>query len=216
MPLTRLRHGLGLGLVALVLVTSVGACEREPEGDDEVGEDEGPQVEQAHAPNLQWKRAHAVQQDLMQALELEADEVCLEVGTAPCVDQVHLVALGGHDPFDLGLYESLDAPLTTTPIALDRVVLSACVKRVELDRDGEGVVFGALDLEAPTPAADDAALSTTTTNLYRRFLARDPLEPELAIIAKLGLDDEGQPVVGHEFASLACYAIGTTSEFLFF
>ncbi len=210
------------GLVSLLAAALAIACSTGPGSDDgdhsdESGDEESePQVEPAQAPNLQWKRASALEQDLMRALELEADQVCLEVGTAPCISEVHQVALGGHDPFDLGLYESLDAPLTTSPIALDRVVLSACGNRVALDRQGSALVFDQLALDEPAPSAEDERVAATITALYRRLLARDPLPSEIELVAGLTVDDQGEPVAGHEFASLACYTIGTTSEFLFF
>jgi hypothetical protein len=169
--------------------------------------------------DLQWKRHHAVQQDLMQALALDATQVCTELGERSCTEEVHLVPLGGHDPFGLGLYESLDEPLVTTPLALDRVVLSACGTRVDLDEaagQGSAVVFTALDLAAPAPAGDTDGFRLTVRDLYRRLLARDPAEAELEALRELTVDDAGTPVLGAEFAKMACFAIGTTTEFLLF
>jgi hypothetical protein len=206
-------------LLSMALALVVSACSTDDAGTDE-GEAEGeaPAIEPSSDPDLQWKRAAAVEHDLTRALELTTDQLCLEVGIAPCVSQVHLVALGGHDPFGLGLYQSLAAPLATTPLALDRVALSGCAARADLDREAgnAAVVFKGLDLGAPAPAADDPKLAAMVTELYHRLLARDPLATEIETLGQLTVDDAGEPIAGRDFAVLACYAVATTTEFLFF
>jgi outer membrane murein-binding lipoprotein Lpp len=203
-------------VLALVLLAGCGSGDDIIAPDDEVGED--PALEVSRDPDVQWKRAAAVERDLMRALELSSEQLCREVGVAPCVSQVHLVALGGHDPYGLGLYESLAAPLATTPIALDRVVLSGCAARADLDRDAgnAAVVFTGFDLAAVTPAGDDPRVAAMVTELYHRLLAREPLVAEIETLGELTIDDAGEPIGGRDFAVLACYAIATTTEFLFF
>ena len=169
--------------------------------------------------NLQWKRYAAVEADLAQALALPKDELCNEFGLESCIRKVHLVPLGGNDPFDTGLLEASAEPLATTSSAIDRILLSACSRRVELDREAgtdAAEVFTELDLDGDAPAASAAAVRDTVTTLYRRLLARDPDAHELPIVAALVVDEDGEPVSAADFATLACYAIGTTTEFLFF
>ena len=202
--------GVLLGLVACQGDNPGGG---EDDGDGTGGE---PQVEPSSKHDLQWKRAYALERDLMRALELEADEVCLEAGSEPCISQVHLVALGGHDPIGLGLYESLADPLTTTPIAVDRVMLSACGSRAEADASGGAVVFTDLDLSGPAPEASNEAVGGTATALYRRLLSRDPLAEEIELLAQLTVDDAGDPVSAVDFAKLACFTVASSTEFLFF
>jgi hypothetical protein len=210
--MTRLQR---LSFLALALL--LGGCgSDDTSAPDDSGE--APAVEPSSDPDLQWKRSAAVERDLMRAFELSSAQLCLEVGVAPCVEYVHLVALGGHDPFGLGLYESVSAPLATTPIALDRVALSGCAARADLDRAAgdAAVVFGAIDLDAPAPAADDPQVAAMITELYHRLLARDPLDTEIAALGELTVDEAGEPIAGRDFAVLACYTIATTTEFLFF
>jgi hypothetical protein len=199
---------------ALLLVGCSGDDTQAP--DDEG--DETPAFEPSRDPDLQWKRSAAVERDLMRALELTSEQLCLEVGSAPCVQYVHLVALGGHDPYELGLYESVASPLATTPIALDRVVLSGCAARADLDRDAgdAAAVFKGVDLGEPAPAADDPKVAAMITELYHRLLAREPLATEIAALGELTVDEAGEPIAGRDFAVLSCYAIATTTEFLFF
>lgn len=206
--------------LAFALALALAACGTDDSSgvDDDESSGEAPAIQPSSDPDLQWKRAAAVEHDLTRALELTSEQLCLEVGVAPCVSQVHLVALGGHDPFGLGLYQSLAAPLATTPIALDRVALSGCAARADLDREAgaAAVVFKGLDLAAPAPAADAPELATMVTELYHRLLARDPLATEIEALGQLTLDEAGEPIGGRDFAVLACYAVATTTEFLFF
>lgn len=170
-------------------------------------------------PNLQWKRHLAFEADLSRALELLPEELCTEFGRESCIRRVHLVPLGGHAPFETGLFESALEPLATTPTIVDRVVLSACSNRAELDKTlglAGAKVFRQFDLAAPAPAPDSPAAQTLVTELYRRLLARDPDENERALVASMALDEGGQPLSALDFAKAACFVVGTTSEFLFF
>ncbi len=127
----------------------------------------------------------------------------------------HLVALGSNDPFDINQYEARREPGATTPVALDRVVLSACDTRVQKDIAGPAVIFGGLNLEAASVAADDPAFSPLVVDLYRRFHLRDPTADEVTIATALVADDDGAPVPAADVALAVCFAIGSTSELAF-
>jgi hypothetical protein len=212
------------GLSALCLAaTFAGACS---EGSKAVKTSE-PDAGEAQAdyrisarPDLQWKRFAALEADLSSALELPPEELCIELGRESCIREAHLVPLGGNSPFKTGMLEPSTEPLATTPFAVDRIVLSACSERVKRDREAglsEARVFSQFALDGDAPAPDDAAAAELATSLYRRLLARDPAEHELPLITALAADAEGgRPVAAADFAVLACYAIGTTTEFLFF
>lgn len=162
---------------------------------------------------LLWKRNVALEKDIVRALELEPDEVCNELGTASCTREVHHVALGGAAPFTLGLHKALPTPMLSTAVVVDRVLLSACSNRVAKDVDGPPVVFTAIDLsDERAPAAGDEAFDKTVTALYRRFLSRDPTDEEVSVFGDLVTE----PMTAQEFAILACYAVGSTTEFLFY
>jgi hypothetical protein len=180
---------------------------------EDTGSDE---VQQALRGELQWKRNAALQRDLMRALELPEDGVCNELGRGSCTREIHHIALGAADPLRIGLYEPLPDTLVSTPIVLDRVVMSACVNRADLDQGGAPVVFTDLDFGEEAPAEGDDAFTATVTTLYRRLLSRDPEPHELTTLGGLAVDEAGKPVSAHDFAVLTCFAIGTSSEFLFF
>lgn len=208
---------------AMVLVWLAGCSNEDADGgsrrdDDHIIPAEG-ELRISQRPNLQWKRYAAFEADLARALALPEDELCQELGRASCIQEAHLMPLGGHDPFATGLLRPAEDPLATTPAVVDRVLLSACSKRATLDEEAgsEGAeVFERLDLSADAPPPDDARVQGTVTDLYRRLLARDPNDEERRLVASLARDDADQPVAAAEFAALACFSIGTTTEFLFF
>lgn len=167
--------------------------------------------------DLQWKRYATFEADLAGALELSRDALCREFGEAPCIRAVHLTPLGGNEPFESGLLKPSQEPLATTPTVVDRIVLAACSRRADLDAaDGGGVFGSALDLADSAPEASSAAVHSVVTDLYRRLLARDPSDEEIEVIGGLTRDESGAPVAAVDFAKAACFAIGTTTEFLFF
>lgn len=165
-------------------------------------------------PRLTWKRYHAFESDLARGLELPAEELCTEFGGRSCIREVHLVALGGHEPFATGMLESAREPLGTTPTVVDRVVLSACSARVARDLAGEPAVFTMVDLAASS--IDSGALRAMSIEVYHRFLARDPSEAELEVLESLRRNEAGGDVPASDVAKSVCYAVATTTEFLFF
>jgi len=169
-------------------------------------------------PNLQWKRAAAFRNDLARALDLDEAALCEEFDVASCVDAVHLVALGGNDPFDQALWQPADEPLATTSLAVDRVIVKACDKRVRMDSEAgrSQRVLPLADHAGAAPAPDSPEATTLITELYHRLLGRDPDASEVALVARLTRDDAGASVSGGVFACSACYAIASTTEFIFF
>lgn len=174
---------------------------------------------EASDPTVAWKRTDAVLADLGRGLELTPEQVCLELGTAPC-SAVHRVALGQSDPFDRALYKPFAEPLGTTPIAAERAVLHACVARVTLDASAaDPVVFRQLDLTAPSAGEDlgaQSAFGQDAAEVGRRLLGRDLSDEEIGELAALAVDEGGAKVPASEVAKLVCFTIGTSREFLFF
>jgi hypothetical protein len=174
----------------------------------------GPEIDPAAcAPPAIWKRTDALLADVARALEL--DDPCTELGAAPC-DLVHRSTLGESQPFRRAQYKRPESPFATTPLAFERVVLEACGRRVDADRAGDPRVFTALDLEATAvdPASD--AMRATVTELFQRFHGRTPGDPEIAAIAGLATADDGAPRPASEVAVLACFAVGSSAELLFY
>lgn len=189
-----------------------------------VSTDAGPSPAAPSEKNdLVWKRYRAFEQTLARGLLLDEDQLCDELGRLSCTDTVHLVALGGNDPFAQGLHEPLATPSTTTPVAVERVALAACSAAVTRDSErAVSLVFLDLDLSSSASALDlddeaqRFAVEDTATNLYRRLHAREPLPEEREALKSLTEDDDGAPVLPRDYALLACFAIATTTEALFF
>ena len=165
---------------------------------------------------VQWKRAAVIEADLSHALELAPDELCKELSDKNCIRDVHLVPLGGNEPYVSGLMKPSVEPLATTPTVIDRVVLSACNTRAQRDATGDARVFTKLALDKKLPAADDSAIKDTVVELYKRFLAREPSSEELQLVSSLAEPEGDQELSAPEFAALACFTIGSSTEFLFF
>jgi hypothetical protein len=206
---------VGASVVALALCGGLGCSRGSHEKSDGTAACDAPA-----GPNVTWKRQRVLAQDLKNALALGDDELCTELGTSRCVD-VHRVALGASDPFGHGLYAAFDEPLSTTPIATERLVLAACSRRAELDAaSGAPVVFKGVDLGAGSAmwaaakggGADGAGARALVADLVTRFYGRDATDDEIGIVLELAARAES----GKEFAKLACFAIGTSNEFLFF
>lgn len=157
---------------------------------------------------LLWKRVDVLEADVAAALELDRSSMCIELGTTPCRDGL-LTSLGGNDPFGLGLYEPMDQPLATTPAATERLVLAACAVRRDLDAEGDPVVFTALDWGADT-VAKGAQLDQQVEILFERFLARRATAEEIDAVTSLA----DEPTTPGDFAAAACFAIGSTTEFM--
>jgi hypothetical protein len=192
----------------IALVGMVVACGVAPDGASEAEP-----VTKSTRARLLWKRNVTLEKDIVRALELEPDEVCNELGAASCTREVHHVALGGAAPFSLGLHKALPGPMLSTAVVVDRVLLSACSNRVAKDVEGPAVVFTEIDLRAArAPAAGDDAFVATVDALYRRFLSREPTEEEVAVFGDLVAEE----MTAQEFAILACYTVGSTTEFLFY
>ncbi len=162
---------------------------------------EAPEYRVSTKHDVQWKRYAAFENDLALALELDPANLCTELDRASCIRQVHLMPLGGNDPFDTGILQPASEPLATTPAVVDRVLLSACGQRVSLDQQapaGQASVFKALDLNGPAPAPGDRAVAATITELYHRLLAREPSLDERRIVGELAVSAEGRPVAENQ------------------
>lgn len=169
---------------------------------------------------LLWKGAEPLLNDLGRALALDRAQVCHELGSVPC-EQLYRIALGASDPIGLSLYEPVDMPLANTPTVVERVVLAACIRRVDLDRDlgAAAAVFADIDLDAAALDASSAAVAEQIRALYQRLLGRDPGAAEVAAVASLADPVDGQSVTARDFAVSACMAIASTiastTDFLF-
>jgi len=205
--------------LAMLLAVAVGAaaCGGGASGDDDdVGDDAGPPADASPASvkaRIKFKGNDRLRNEFARALALEPAEVCTELGQYSCTHLVHQVALGGAEPYGLGLHEALPFTTVTTPIAVDRLALFACRERVDRDLAGAGgaVIYDGID------AGADARRGAIVT-LYRRALTRDPTEDEIGHLEQLYTDvAAADPAAAdRSWAIASCFAVTTTMEQLFY
>lgn len=209
-------------LVYLLLALSfvLGACTKKKfniqnrstsaqNGDQAAGEVSPEVKKKMESSTIVWKRYRAFESGVTGALGLTVDQMCVEVGEHSCIDKVHLTVLGGNEPLENGQYERADAPSVLTAFAVDRVILSACKQRLDMDKAGSPQVFKHFPLTGGS--ANEDQLKGQATELYQRFLARDPSAEELDVVAKF-VAEAGS---GEQAALSLCFAIGTHSENIF-
>lgn len=183
------------------------------DSDDPDDPDPDPE-EPAQAPStragVKRKAPSAYARDLAASLEIPPGELCRELSSFDCVD-THLIALGGVEPYDLAVYEPLPEPGVSSPIAVDRIALSACGERWERD-----VANGSLELYAELMEGDTdpSARTAVAQRLIRRLLRRDGEPREIEAVVALW-DDLPEPDA-RTWAQLSCFAIATTLENLFY
>ena len=150
--------------------------------------------------------------DLANGLGLQTWELCAELGTYDCIEDAHLVTLGGVEPAQLGIDDPLPNASVSAPIAADRVAIAACAQRFTRDQAGPSVLFG------PVLDGDTAGnRKTVSENLVRRLLGREPNTAEIGSL--LDLHDTLEPLssdLTRDWSIGACVVVATSTEALFY
>ncbi|WNG35509.1 hypothetical protein F0U61_18890 [Archangium violaceum] len=192
-----------------------------PPGQD-AGTPPPPELARSSRNNLRFKGPERLASDFAAALSLPVEQVCNELGQYPCTTNVHTVALGGVEPYGLGVYEPLPFTGVTTPIAVDRVATAACARRVTLDvtTPSEAVVFGGIELNAQgrLTSREGEPVKNAITSLYQRALLRDPTETEVGALLQLATDIESSSsqAPGRDWMKAACFVVLSSAESIFF
>lgn len=212
-------------LALLVTLTGCGDDESVPPsstgpGNDPPGAEADSQPPSPHAA-VRFKGGDVLATDLAQALALDPSELCNELGRYGCTDTVHVVTLGGVDPYERQIYESMRQTSAATPLAAERVVLAACLERARRDlaSPGEAVVFVGLPLDGARLAdASAPSVGAAIDRLYTGLLARHPAPGETSALTAYYAEIEasGEAAAAERWAALACFAIGSSTEALFY
>lgn len=183
------------------------------------GGDEGPPT--SPKANVKFVGAQRLAKQVGRALDIPPNEICLELGSFDCFG-LHAIALGGTDAFGAGIYEPLKSTTATTPIAVDRVVLAGCIRRVDADlaEPASAVLFGDLPIDDGKLADVDAEpVGAAIERLYQRGLSRSAKEHEVAASRQLYTDIAASgktQAPARDWAVLTCLATLTTMESLFY
>ena len=176
-------------------------------------------IAQSEKGAIRFKGDARLSSDLATGLSLPADALCNELGQYPCTSFVHVIALGGVDPYGKGFYEGLQQTGSTTPNVVDRVVLSACTARVQADLGGSAVIFKNIALSGDRLSdANSPAVRAAITELVNRAWLREPTENEVQSLIALNADIEASMVATPAIAWMqaSCFAVFSSSEFLFY
>jgi hypothetical protein len=174
------------------------------------------------SPKAQVKRMRAdlLRNNLAKILVLDPKGMCLELGRLPCADLVHKVSLGSMDAYGNAQYRHPENISLTSAMSLDRLVLSACMQRAQMDlvNPARGVIFKDVELSADGRLVKSEAVVTAIHTLYQRAFLRDATAREIedhlqfyeAIYAE-------QPIgAARNWMSLSCYAVLTSVEAAFY
>jgi hypothetical protein len=171
-----------------------------------------PPIVASNKARLTFKGGARYASGLAASLEIPRDALCKELSLYDCTDQVHAIALGGVEPYRSGIYEPLPNTAVTTPIAVERVALSACARRARDDfaAPDQALIFRGDAAGADLPAAVD--------KLYQRLLQRSAEASEVEHLRELHREmaTVGHPSLGENWAQLACFAVATSLEALFY
>jgi hypothetical protein len=224
--MVRLKYVLSL----IVIASLVGSCggnilpqetpvANAPDGSDGQGaEPKKPEFNGALSEkgNVKFKRQAVLEADIAATLDLPKDSLCNEFGQFSCINDIHHLALGGVDAYDNNIYDAIAEPIATTPVILERIVISACGLRAEKDfaNEGSAVVFKGIQSEK----ADPISIKESITRLYQRALLRNPKEAEINQLIGLheSLQARSLSEPGKQWAQLACYAVLTSVEYIFY
>lgn len=170
---------------------------------------------------VRFKGGAVLQNELAQALELTRAQVATELGTSDAFD-VHRIALRGAEPYVSGIVDPIENTSVTTPLVVDRIVLSACRSRVDRDlaAPAQGVVFRGLPVDAQGALTRRAApeVGAAVERLYRRLLGRDPEPHEREVLVGFygTVEAAREPRAARAWAIMSCFMVATSTEMLFY
>lgn len=180
------------------------------------------QLPESEKARVQFKRQRRLAADFGAALSLPRAELCKELDRFDCFDVVHNIPIGGVDAYNLGIFEPLAETTKTTPIAVERIALTACRNRVDLDftDPANAVIFKDLALNQAAGLADIDApeVASAVDALYRRFALRRAEAEEVSEIRGFysAVEDSGDAAAARSWAILACFMVSTGVESIFY
>jgi hypothetical protein len=170
---------------------------------------------------VRYKRNERLNGEFAKSLGLTPVAVCNELGLYPCA-LVHIVALGGVDPYNVGLYEPVPFTGLTSPLATDRVALGACVQRVTADlaTPASALIFKGVTLDGAGKLTnvDAAEVKTAIDLLYKKVMLRPVTDAEVGHLKQMYADilATNKPEAGKSWMTLTCFAVLTSVESVFY
>ncbi len=217
-----LTFGICFGLLACLQQAPKNASSKSPLSGAE-GTKAGAGVlalQEPEVSTLKRVRPRLLGKSLAKALNLNPQGMCLELGKIPCIDLVHKVALGGMNAYGNSQYQFPQSPGITSPIAFDRVILSACIQRAQIDlsNTAEAFIYKDLKLSIDGRLVKDAAIDAALDRLYQKAFLRDPSVQEREALKDLYEDIYHTEPNGAaiNWMALSCYAVLSSVESVFY
>jgi len=174
---------------------------------------------------LRFKRSKVLANDFSKVLGLERASLCNELGKFDCTGLIHQGALGDVDPtfvLSNGRYTPSPETGVITTLAVERVALSACLQRVEMDfiDFSAALIFTGLpvDPSGNLSNAYDPAVTSAIDTLYKRALLRPASDQEIAHLRFFYTEIHAEQSIdaARAWAQLSCFAVLTSVESLFY
>ena len=176
-------------------------------------------------PRVKFKDGERYLRDLSANLNIPREEICKELSRYDCVTDAFRIVLGGVEAPNLLVNEPIAEAALTSPIAVDRVALHVCTKRVKMDRakPAEAVLFkaGAFGREGRAQTPDREWLNSTADAVYGSILLRSPSAREIQNLAAYYTQvAEGRPAnsvdAAADWVTLSCFAVASSLEAVFY
>jgi len=169
--------------------------------------------------DVKRKRADLLRNSLAKILVLHPQGLCLELGQLPCADLVHKVSLGGMNAYGNAQYRYPDQVSVSSSMSLDRLVMSACIQRAQIDliNPAQGVIFKNVALSIDGRLVKNDAVVTSIHTLYQRAFLRDASPIELDNFLQFYEAVYAEQPIGaaRNWMVLSCYAVLTSVEAAF-
>ncbi len=170
--------------------------------------------------NVKRKRADLLRNSLAKVLVLHPQGMCLELGRLPCADLVHKVSLGGMNAYGNAQYRYPEHVSVSSSMSLDRLVMSACIQRAQMDliNPAQGIIFKGIELSVDGRLVKSAAVAQSIQTLYQRAFLRDATESEQESLLQFYESIYAEQPIGaaRNWMVLSCYAVLTSVEAAFY
>ena len=168
--------------------------------------------------NLRFKGGLRLVNHLSKALSWPKDKLCKELGRYDCARDAHRITLGGVEPYRLNIRSAWKAPPAIAPIAVDRLMLSACEQRAKADfaDAGKALLYKPI---VGKQEADPGAMKEVVSTLYKRLLIRLPTPKEVSHFVGFWEKVKANKNTKNKmqaWATLTCFGITSSLEFLFY
>ncbi len=210
------------GLMLILMLVVAGCQKSKPLSGGPLAAKQAESMAVAASPKAQVKRMRAglLRNNLAQILVLDPKRMGLELGRMPCADLVHKVSLGSMDAYGNAQYRHPEQVSATSAMSLDRLVLSACMQRAQMDlvNPARGVIFKDVEMSADGRLVKSEAVVTAIHTLYQRAFLRDASAQELENHLQFYEAIYAQQPVGaaRNWMTLSCYAVLTSVEAAFY